>query len=427
MDQTKKVFPIKQGVACQLKWTWNTIRLWESTTACCHRVSEIRITPEEFQNFHNHPVWIKHREMQLDGVFPQQGCQYCEKIEKAGGISDRLLHLNEEGVYPPELDQDPLALHVTPRILEVFINNSCNMSCIYCDESNSSRIYKENQRFGYQVPGILPESKSWQIIPKATPGDQYQEMLDQFFQYLEKHYMTLRSLKILGGEPFYQKEFGTLIDFICERNNPDLKINVTSNLMVSRSVLENFIDKMRYVLSKKKLSRVDLTASIDCWGAEQSYVRYGIDLDQWMSNFEYMVSHRWLYVTFNNTITNLTIKTLPDLMRYMNEIRKHRQINHAFGLVDGRPYLHPDIFGAGFFDNDFEKIISLMPESDEWEKSSKSYMKGLQLYLQTTQSDPIMQGYLKSYLDEIDRRRNLSWRQVFPWLDQHFLGPENVV
>jgi organic radical activating enzyme len=429
MGVDKKVFPIKQGVACQLKWTWNTVRIWESTTACCHRVQPVTITPEEFQNFHNHPVWLEHRKMQLAGNFPQQGCQYCETVEKVGGISDRLLHLNDIDVYPPELDSDPLAINVTPRILEIFLNNSCNMSCIYCDESNSSRILKENQKFGYEVPGVpisnLPNS--WKIIPEILPGDRSEEMLKEFYIYLEKNYTTLRSLKILGGEPFYQREFPLLIDFILERSNPNLKISITSNLMVSRPILENFMDKMRFALSKRKLAGVELLASIDCLGPEQSYVRYGLDLDQWMSNFEYMISHRWLYVTFNNTITSLTLKTLPDLMRYMQELRKTRPLHHAFSLVTARPHLHPQIFGSGFFDNEFDQILKIMPEENKWEVTTKTYMRGLQTYLNSKEKDLTMQGYLKSYLDEIDRRRNLSWRKVFPWLDQNFQNHKHVV
>jgi hypothetical protein len=168
-------------------------------------------------------------------------------------------------------------------------------------------------------------------------------------------------------------------------------------------------------------------ASIDCFGPEQLYVRHGLDLDQWMSNFEYMISHRWLYVTFNNTITSLTLKTLPDLMRYIQDMRKNRPLNHAFSLVDGRPHLHPEIFGPGFFDNEFEQVLNFMPEGNEWEVTTKSYMRGIQTSLQERKSDMVMQGYLKSYLDEIDRRRNLSWRTAFPWLDQHFQNQTHVV
>jgi hypothetical protein len=192
-----KYFPIKKGVACQLKWTWNTIRLQEGTSSSCHRVEPLFLTPETFDNFHNDEKWLDQRKMQLAGKFPQAGCQYCETIEKAGGVSDRMTHLKIPNLYPLELDIDPEAIHVTPRILEVFLDNVCNLRCVYCDESNSSRIEAENKKFGYvkEFTNLIP-------IPRHS---NYDQLVEKFFAYLEKNYTGLRRLQILGGEPFYQK------------------------------------------------------------------------------------------------------------------------------------------------------------------------------------------------------------------------------
>lgn len=423
-----KFFPIKQGVACQLKWTWNTLRLQEATSACCHRVVAVDLTPENFSDIHNHPTWIKHREMQLQGVFPQDGCQYCENIEKEGGISDRILHLDEKGISPPELDYNPLATQVTPRILEVFINNRCNLACIYCDESNSTRIQHENQKFGYETRGIdrsLPLAQK--IIPKVQLSNRFDELLETFFVYLDSKYHDLRKLHVLGGEPFYQKEFFRLVDFLATKTNPDLNFTVVSNLMVSRSILEDFVAQMKRILVDRRLKRVDITASIDCLGPAQEYLRYGIDLDQWFDNFEYLGRHKWIYLTVNNTITSLSIKTMPDLLRYINDLRKTRRINHAFGLVDGKPHLHPDVFGAGYFHDDFDSIISLMDKSSEWGQRSQDYMKGIQKQLDSSHKDITLQKYLGLYLDEIDRRRDTDWKNTFPWLAEHFKKHINVV
>lgn len=428
MSHLGKTFPIDQGVACQLKWTWNTIRLHEASSACCHRVTPVQITPEHFDNFHNHPTWLEHRRMQLAGSFPQQGCEVCEKVERSGGFSDRLLHRKELDVYPVELDQDPLAIRVTPRILEVFLNNSCNLSCVYCDESNSSRIAKENKKFGYSVNGsdAYPQP-TLAIIPRENGHDHYDQLVEKFFNYLDSNYQGLRKLNVLGGEPFYQKEFETLMQCVSRKSNPDLTLTVVSNLMASRTVLESFIDRAKQALAERRLARVDLTASIDCFGPEQSYVRYGIDLDQWMSNFEYMLSHRWLYVNINNTITSLTIKTLPDLLRYVNDLRRTRPINHAFALVDRRPHLHPEIFGPGFFDQEFDEICDLMPTVTTWDTHLRDHMRGIQKSLTVCDRDIVRQQHLRLYLDEIDRRRNLSWRQTFSWLDSHFQETGHVV
>ena len=409
-----KYFPIKKGVACPLKWAWNTVRLSEATTACCHKVQSVPLSIKNFDNFHNDPVWIKHRKLQLDGKFPQSGCQYCEHIEAQGGTSDRLYHMNQADMSPPELDTDPEAVHVTPRVLEIFINNVCNLACIYCDESNSSRIAIENQKFGHTVPG--ESAKLARIIPVTPKTVDYQQLLEKFFHYLGNNYQHLRKLNVLGGEPFYQKEFDRLVDFVSTNQNQRLNFTVVSNLMVSPDVIESFVDRMKHALSLRRLQRVDITASIDCWGNEQEYVRYGINLDKWMKNFEYLVRHKWLYITVNNTITNLTIKTLPELLKYVNDIRKTRPIHHAFQLVTSRPHLHPKIFGPDYFDQDFKNILNLMPTDAEHDYFRKQYMEGIIKSVNASTVDLELQKNLKNYLTEIDRRRGTNWQHVFPWL-----------
>jgi MoaA/NifB/PqqE/SkfB family radical SAM enzyme len=411
---SSKYFPIKQGVACQLKWTWNTIRLYEGTSASCHRVHGLNLDVSTFENFHNDKKWVDQRKLMLEGKFPQAGCQYCENIEKNGGISDRLTHLKIPNLYPTELDDDPLAVVVTPRILEVFLDNVCNMGCIYCDESNSSQIQNENLKFGYiKVKNVTPNN---QIVSKHPD---FELLTEKFFTYLEKNYHQLRKLNVLGGEPFFQQSFPRLITFIENNNNPDLELTIVTNLKVSRKKLEEFVLKMKHIVSKRKIARLDITVSLDCFGDEQEYVRYGLDLIKFKENFEFLVKHRWITLNVNSTITSLTIKTMPEMIRYIKSFLTERKIFHSFGLVDGRPWLHPNIFDGKFFKNDFKNILEEMPDITEWDKNQKHYMEGIVKYISISTTDLEKLHDLTAYLDEIDRRRNLNWRQIFPWLDQH--------
>lgn len=414
MNGQKKFFPIKQGVACQLKWTWNTIGLYEGTSGCCHRVEKIPLTADTFDNFHNDDRWINQRKLMLSGEFPQQGCQYCGNIEKNGGVSDRLTHLKIPDLYPPELDIDPTALHVTPRILEVFLDNKCNMSCIYCDESNSSVIQNENQKFGHIN---LPTSKTDNL--KVPRHPEFKQLTEKFFEYLLTNYSHLRKLNILGGEPFFQKSFDRLVEFLKINQNPDLELTVVTNLKVPRKKLEIFISDMRQLIIQKKIKRLDITVSLDCLGKEQEYVRYGMNLESFKNNFEFLVSQKWITLNVNSTITCLTIKTMPEMILYINSFLNQRKIFFTFGIVDGHPYLNPIIFGGNFFDSDFAAILNSMPETSVWEKNQKQYMEGIISYISTSTVDIEKIHDLIHYLDEIDKRRNLNWRDTFLWLDNY--------
>jgi len=332
-----------------------------------------------------------------------------------------LLHLEETDLYPPELDHEPASVHVTPRILEVFINNACNLACVYCDESNSSRIEKENQRFGHQVPGVPVDrdTPNKNIIPIVPRSAQYDLLVERFFSWLGRNYHVLRRLQVLGGEPFYQREFHRLIDYVCDQQHPELTLNVVTNLMMSRTVLENFIERMRSTVAERRLKQVHFTVSIDCWGQEQTYVRWGIDLAQWLDNFDYLLSHRWIYISVNSTITSLTIKTLPDLIDLLNERSRQRQIHHAFGIVDGRPCLHPGIMPRGFWSQDFDHVLAVMPRGQKWQDLAYDYMRGIAAAIDAAEPNPQQQINLCRYLDEIDRRRETNWRLTFPWLANH--------
>lgn len=411
-----KFFPITQGVACQLKWTWHTVHLYDGTSNSCHRVDSVALAPATFDNFHNHETWINQRKTMLEGKFPQAGCQYCENIEKNGGVSDRLTHLKIPNLSPRELDHDPLAVVVTPRILEVFLDNTCNMKCIYCDESNSSQIKAENLKYGHiKIKSVADPGQ----VSEKHPD--FEALTDKFFEYLDKNYHQLRKLNVLGGEPFFQQSFERLFKFIQNNKNPDLELTIVTNLKLPKKTLEKFVIDIRQCLLERKIGRLDITASLDCFGEQQEYVRYGLDLDKFKENFEFLAQHRWITLNINSTITALTIKTMPDMIRYIKTFLKDRKIFWSFGLVDNRAWLNPTVFGGEFFKTDFENILREMPDSSDWDKNQRQYMEGISRYVSAATVDLDHMNNLIEYLDEIDRRRNLNWRTVFPWLDRHVL------
>lgn len=409
---TDQFFPIRTDTSCQLKWTWSTLQLYSGATNSCHRVGTTVIDPENFDNFHNTEKKLQDRKLMLDGQWPSGGCEYCQRIEDSGGQSDRQFHLQIPNLTPPELDSDPTATWVTPRILEVYLDNICNMSCVYCWDGFSSRIQQENIKFGDFV------SNGIEIKNTSVRHPAHAELSTAFWNWMEKNFSSLRRFHLLGGEPFFQPQFETCLKFLEEHHNPELEFNVVSNLKVSPLKLQNFIERIRKLVSVRGIKRFDLTCSIDCWGPEQEYIRYGINIDDWKQNFEYVANQKWIVLNINQTITGLCIKSMPDLIEYINQHRTTRKIGHYFMVCVDTPQLHPGIFGPGFFDQDFERILSIMPV-DTWQhQQAHNMMQGLQLEFNSRQRNTQELSRLKTFLNEIDRRRNLNWKQTFPWLEK---------
>ena len=406
-----KFFPIRTETACQLKWNWSTIRLYDGSTSSCHRVDSDSVTVDTFDSFHNTPTKLSARQTMLDGQWPKAGCEYCQKIEEAGGSSDRQFHISIPNMAPPELENNPTAVEVTPTILEVYFDNVCNMSCLYCWDGFSSKIQQENIKFGrFEKNGVVIENFSKKV-------EDLNGLTDRLWAWMETNGQTLKRFHVLGGEPFYQQQFDKCLEFFEEHPHPNLEFNVVSNLMITTPRLTVLIDKIKTLVATHKLKRFDLTASIDCFGSEQEYVRYGLDLTQWRKNFEYVASQKWITLNINQTLSGLTIKTTPLLLQFVNTLRANREIGHYFSTtVMTHECLHPEIFGSNFFDNDFKAILDNMPDNTWQQKEARKYMQGIQSQLNSKSRDQKKINQLTVLLDETDRRRNLNWQTTFPWL-----------
>lgn len=408
-----QVFPIKTDTACQLKWNWSTVFLTIETTASCHRTNQHQFDLDKF-DFHNTPEKLSDRKRMLQGQWPIKGCDYCQNIESAGGQSDRLTNLSLQGMHaPPELAHDVNAVEVTPRILEIYFDNTCNLKCLYCGPHFSSLWQAENTLYGPYQKGNLefasPFSKSSNIEKNKL----------RLFDWIKQHGHNLTVFNVLGGEPLYQDETNQVLDLFDKHPAPELKLQIFTNLNVNLSRLQTFIHKVKSLVDTDKIREFEITASLDCWGPEQEYVRYPLDLTKWQTNFEYLVEQTWINLIVSSTITPLTIKTLPDLLIKLNQWRKQRPIYHYQNSVNGPSYLCIDIFGD-IFAADFCKAIDLKPYGTTDEVSSKQYLQGIAE--QSAFKGPNLEEIQKlfDFLNEIDRRRKTSWPSTFPWLIDEF-------
>jgi len=399
-----KVFPINTATACQLKWTWSTIYLTTENTASCHRTHHHKFNTDTF-NFHNTPNKIADRTKMLNGKWPDSGCKYCRQIEESGGQSDRMTNLDFPGIHAPiELDTDPTATTVTPRILEVYFDNTCNLKCLYCGPHFSSLWDAENIKFG---------------DAKFNKSVNIESNKHKIFEYLKVNGHHLTVFNILGGEPLYQTELEECLDLFDRHPAPELKLQIFTNLNTNLTHLTKIVNKVKKLIDADKLREFEVTASLDCWAKPQEYVRFPLNLVKWEENFNYLLSQEWINLIVNSTITPLTIKTLPDLLLKINGWSKIRKIYHYQNSVNSPSFMFIDIFGDIFVD-DFKKALNLKSEVTPEEISSKNYLKGIAA--QSAHTGPNLKEItnLYNFLNKMDSRRNTNWREVFPWLVDEF-------
>jgi hypothetical protein len=423
-------FPIKTATACIHKWSWSTVFLGTGVTTSCHRCDHQPLTLENFSEFHNLPKKLNDRRLMLEGKWPeplnpadQTGCGYCRRVEEAGGFSDRMLQ-NSNGaiLVPPELDKEANPVRVTPRILEIYFSNLCNLSCLYCGPHLSSRWEEENRRMGdfhAEKSPRFPNSSylyysQFDTESKANPH--YVEMREKMWEWLRSNGKYLHSLQILGGEPFYQPELDSLLQLIDENPMPDLTLMMITNFMAPHDRLVSRLDQMERMVEEGKLKKVCLTGSIDGWGKEQEFTRSGLRLSLWEKNFEFAIKKKFVDMAINCAINPLTLKTMPALFEKIRGWRSIANINLSFMTVAYPTEMNPDIFGPGFFREDFEKILTAMPVFTAHDLGVKEHMRGIAKMLESRPRNPLELLKLRIFLDEMDRRRRQNWRSVFPWL-----------
>jgi hypothetical protein len=242
-------------------------------------------------------------------------------------------------------------------------------------------------------------------------------MLQKFWAWMHDNSQQLVKFNALGGEPFYQPEFDNLLNYFENTKHPKLELSIVTNLMIAGDKLDFYIQRFKNLLARKKLKRIDITCSLDCLGKEQEYVRYGLDVDAWIQNFEKLLSQPWLTLNVNQTISVLTIKTMPELIKQIVTWKQKRFIGHYFSVVSPGPsFLDPKILGPIIFKDDFDIILNTMPTNNEQDQIARKYMYGISQHYMQSQKNQQEILKLRTFLDEKDRRRGTNWKTTFPWL-----------
>jgi len=412
-----KYFPIKTDTACRLKWAWSTVYLNKGTTGSCHRASISTLSLEDFGTFHNTPAKLEARQLMLDGKWPEAGCEYCRDIEQSGGTSDRQFQLGVPDIYPRELDADPTLVHVQPSILEVFFSNVCNFKCVYCKPSLSSQIQAEEKKFGFPI--IASDH--------SLADNSYNDYSPVFWKWFVEHGHNLQRLNVLGGEPFLQPDFFKLLDHYRENPNPKLEFTVVTNLHVKEERLRDICSRLQALYYQGHVARVDILVSVDSWGPGQEYVRYGFDRIIFEHNLKILTEYEVFRIGLLSTVCSLTIHELPALADKFTEWNDWQEIFWYMHLVlpNTESPFSPVMLDYDTFSQPLEQVCQRLPVGTWDEQQTRDVFTGIISKIKKHASkDTVKQQELIAILEEIDRRRGLSWQQAFPWLDEKM---KNVV
>lgn len=251
-----------------------------------------------FDNMWNNSLAIvTAREELLKGI-KTSACSYCWKNTKSNyrDIKNRWKSIND---FDDKI-----------KIIEVTLDNLCDMSCVYCFEDTSSRIAQEKGR---------PE------FIKLKPSEEFVDSFVRFITDLSKTQSV--SLSFSGGEITYSKNFFQFVKKLLsieELQTRNIHISVISNC---NSLEKKQQDMLSLLNLFPETWSFNIAVSNESIGEVTELVRYGLDWQRFQRNFESYIAHPKInYIVLSPAFSIFTVKHMYDYFEYIFQAsEKHRE------------------------------------------------------------------------------------------------------
>lgn len=257
-----------------------------------------------------------------------------------------------------------------PSYLEIQTDKTCNGGCIICGPWNSSY---------------------WQSELKQFPIKQTVDPIDKILSLID--IQKTKKILFLGGEPFLSTTDTKILPLI---KQPELvSLQYTTNGSIYPSQLH--IDLW------SKFQSVLINFSLDGIGTKFDYIRYPLKWSQVEKNVTRMMKELPSNVQFksNHTVNILNLYYHNEFEDWYAQLPSLRFIKFTFNPCSGTlsPRQVP------------RKLFNMLV--DKYGADSK-------VIRTITNDNADDQTQLLTYLSEIDTRRGLDWRQVFPEISNCF-------
>ena len=433
---------------CLAKWLQVSLHLTNGQTHSCYHPPVHQIDPKTLvknpSSLHNTEQKKKERAKMLKGERPK-GCSYCWKIEDSGNhYSDRHYRSLEpwaENRFQDVLDQR-LGTHIIPSYMEVNFNQACQFKCSYCSPHLSTAWADEIKKHGAYP--VLPHAHNsiedlkkinlWPLgIKEKNP---YREA---FWKWWPELYPKLKVFRMTGGEPLIDTNTYRVLDYIQSHPNPELELAITSNLCPPEKMRDRFIKKLQLILKEKKIFRCMLFPSIDTWGRQAEYIRFGLDIQTFEKNVKLLLNEAPdLLISFIVTVNTFSPFSLKKLLEKILEWQKEGSFSHRRIFFD-LPYLrHPawqslNILPEGMAVSYFEDCLQFM-EENKYNSQKASYgfsdfqINKMNRLIDVTKKTKVSPEKLKKnrinfyrFFKEHDLRRGTDLVKTFPELADFWL------
>ena len=202
------------------------------------------------------------------------------------------------------------------RALDLRVGSTCNLSCIMCHPSDSTKWYANYEKFDNEVnkpcelKGESIGSKNnkhltWvksqhnpSLLNWADTESSWQNIFNSIDTNLKKVYMA-------GGEPFYIKHFDQYVNELLGYA-PEATIDINTN--GTRWLDEKYISRLK--------NHMRIRVSIDGYGQLDEFQRIGTVWEEKLKVMDQYYKHFGIR-SFDVTMTALSIRGVPKIIKFL--------------------------------------------------------------------------------------------------------------
>ena len=442
LDEVKKKLDTVSPTFCMAKWMHTTIHLLNGTTHSCYLPPVHPIPLNEIEKdpaaLHNTSHKKQQRKQMLEGQRPKE-CSMCWAIEDLpqAHVSDRILRGSESWTTPyfEEVKRLPWNGNILPTYVEVSFSSLCNLKCSYCSPHVSTKWHEEIKQHGpYKLTYNYQDTKALAKIGLMPIEDEDNNpYIDAFWKWWPELYPRLKVFRITGGEPLMSKHTFKVLDWIDQNPNPNLELDVNSNLSVPDGVFDRFMERAESIANSGKIRCLSIHTSLDTYGAQAEYIRNGLNFEKFQKNV-----HRFLervpngHLSFMSTFNALSIANYKLFLDWVLELREKYQQNSRWINLDIPHLTGPRHQSLRVLTDDYhQKILDLISYLEskvsdnradaafrpmEVEKMKRIYDWMLAPHDKKETLEARKDFYL--FFSEHDRRRGTDFLKTFPEMQE---------
>jgi radical SAM protein with 4Fe4S-binding SPASM domain len=333
---------------------------------------------------------------------PSKICEFCYKHEQAGPYSFRnyskehfAKHFDE---IVPTTKEDGTVDDFKMRYFDIRFSNICNFKCRTCGSEFSSQWGAEMRKHHDKNHPI--------IIHADEKGNLLREVLDQV-EHIDLAYFA-------GGEPLITDEHYVILEEMIRKGRTDITLRYNTNASNIKYKDYDLLDLWKH------FKKVELSCSLDHYGARAEWLRHGTDWEKVENNLQEFRKLDYVHFQINTVFSIFNYMTIGEFFDYLiskNLVRENDWYNSLYLAV------HPSYYSAKSLPAEYKKeaetranefisrrqekyptVARLVRDAVNFANESNTWQENKDTFFKHTLS--------------IDRIRQESFYQTFPELNK---------